>query len=75
MAVLSAADRKKIPASKFLGPGRTFPGNDAEHLRKAIQLAPRSYHAGNISLATMHSIQAKARKRLGSKTAAEDGAR
>ena len=64
MAVLSTAKRSKLPSPTFLGPGRTFPGNDKTHLEKAIQLAPRSEHAGNISHATAQAIQSKARARL-----------
>lgn len=70
MAKLTTAERSKIPSSKFAGPGRSFPINDAEHARKAIQLAPRSVHAGNISQAVASRIVAKARKKLG-KTAVD----
>ena len=70
MAKLEAAARNALPKSEFAGPGRSFPINDKEHARKAIQLAPRSLHAGNISRATEERIVAKARKKLG-RTAAE----
>lgn len=71
MAVLTAAQRKAAP---HLGPHGSFPVPDREHLEKAIQLAPRSFHAGNISRSQMLSIQSRARKRLG-KTAAESMAK
>lgn len=64
MAKLSTSARDKIPADKFLGPGRTFPGNDLSHVRAAIPGATRSEHAGNISASTEASIKAKARKIL-----------
>lgn len=62
---LSTEARKKLPASSFAGPGRSFPVNDKEHARKALQLAPRSEHAGNISKATEEKIEARARGVLG----------
>jgi hypothetical protein len=61
---LSTTARKALPKSSFAGPGRSFPVNDAEHARKAIQLAPRSEHAGNISHATEQKIVARAKARL-----------
>lgn len=64
MAKLTSHARKMLSSSVFLGPNRTFPGNDKEHLRKAIQLAPRSEHAGNISKATEESIVRKAKAKL-----------
>lgn len=71
MARLTAKARSKIPSSKFLGPGRTFPANDRTHAEKAAQLAPRSYAAGNISKSTEESIISKAHKLLGMKTDGE----
>lgn len=62
---LTAAARKKIPASKFAGPGRSYPINDKVHAEKAIQLAPRGVKAGNISPATAARIRRKAEKALG----------
>jgi hypothetical protein len=70
MATLSAADRKKLPAGKFAGPGRSFPIPDANHARFAIAMASRSRNAGNISAATASQVIAKARRKLG-KSAAE----
>ena len=64
MAKLTAAQRDAIPADKFLGPGRSFPGNDLRHVRAAIPGATRSQHAENISASTADSIKAKARKIL-----------
>jgi hypothetical protein len=64
MAKLSTQARNSLPKSDFLGPGRSFPAPDAEHARKAIQLAPRSEHAGNISASEEKAIVAKAKARL-----------
>lgn len=66
MAKLTAAARKKIPAGKFAGPGRSFPINDPTHARLAISGATRSERAGNISASTAARIKSKARKKLGS---------
>ena len=62
---LNAAARKKIPAAKFAGPGRSFPLTDKTHDRMAIGGATRSERAGNISAGTAARIKAKARKKLG----------
>lgn len=67
MSKLSASTRNALPNSSFAGPGRSFPVNDAEHARKAIQLAPRSEHAGNISASQEASIVRKAKAKLYSK--------
>jgi len=70
MADLSTKARKALPKEDFAvkrmpktgKPG--FPMNDREHIEKAAQLAPRSYHAGNISKATEEKIEARAHKML-----------
>lgn len=67
MAVLSAADRSKMPSKEFAGPGRSFPVNDANHARLAISGATRSEHAGNISESEADHIKAEARGKLGEK--------
>ena len=36
MARLTAKARKKIPAGKFAGPGRSFPIEDKNHARAAL---------------------------------------
>lgn len=38
MARLKAAQRKKLPAGDFAGPGRSFPMEDKVHAEKAVQL-------------------------------------
>jgi hypothetical protein len=68
MARLTAKTRSKIPTSKFAGPGRSFPVENKVHAEKALQLAPRSEKAGNISPMQEAMIQQKARKVLGVKS-------
>lgn len=65
MATLTSAKRAKMPASKFAGPGRSFPVNDPTHARLAIGGATRSANAGNISQSQAATIKAKARAELG----------
>lgn len=48
MARLTAAKRRKLPASAFAGPGRSFPTNDPAHAHAAlmdIRYAPASARA------------------------------
>lgn len=65
MARLTSAKRSKMPASKFAGPGKSFPINDPEHARLAIGGATRSEDAGNISAGTAARIKSAARAELG----------
>jgi hypothetical protein len=60
MARLTSAARAAIPSSKFAGPGRSFPIENKVHAEKAIQLAPRSRAAGNLTAAQEHAIVMKA---------------
>lgn len=65
MAKLSAAARKKLPASQFaLSKGR-FPIPDRGHAVAAERLAPRSEKAGNITHAQEQKVIAKAKRKLG----------
>lgn len=61
---LTTSQRKALPSSEFAGPGRSFPVNDKVHAEKALQLAPRSEAAGNISASQAAAIKAKAKKKL-----------
>lgn len=71
MAKLSAADRKKIPASQFGEPGkRAYPMPDKSHAANAKSRASQAVNAGRMSSAEEAKIDAKANKVLG-KTAAE----
>ena len=65
MAKLTTKARKALPKSAFLGPDRTFPGNDKSHLRDAISGATRSERAGNISKGEETKIKSRARGLLG----------
>lgn len=65
MAVLSASDRRQLPAGQFAGPGRSFPIPDQDHAEKALQLVGRSESAGNLTASQAATIKAKARAKLG----------
>lgn len=67
MAKLTAKQRAKIPSKQFAGPGRSFPINDTNHARAAIQDAPKSRNAGNISTGTMEAIISRAKAKLASR--------
>lgn len=75
---LTAAQRKKIPKSKFgvqsrakTAKGKAKPGSfpmpDKKHARLAISMAAKSLKAGNISKAQHDRIVAKAKRILGKK--------
>lgn len=79
MANLSAAQRKKIPSSKFGLPSRaksaagkaksgSFPMPDKAHAQAALRLVGRSEKAGHITAAQAAQVRAKARKMLGEKS-------
>lgn len=65
MAVLSSKARSALPSSSFALPGGRFPIEDKIHAQKALQLAPKSEAAGNISPAEVAAIRAKVRQRYG----------
>ena len=67
MSKLTTAERKKLAPKQFAGPNKSFPIEDANHARKAIQLAPRSEKAGNISKSQETAIVRKARAALHSR--------
>jgi hypothetical protein len=64
MTDLTAAKRKKMPASEFAAGKGHFPINDATHASLAISGATRSFRAGNISEAEEAKIKYKAREKL-----------
>lgn len=72
MAVLSTKQRKAMSQNEYALPGKRFPINDPTHQEKAIQLAPRSLHAGNISKAQEKTIIRKADAKLGKRMSAVD---
>lgn len=64
MTVLTADRRKRMAATQFAGPNRSFPINDHTHQVLAISGATRAEHAGNISPSQEASIKAQARAKL-----------
>lgn len=66
MSKLTTKARNNLPKSKFAGPGRSFPIQDANHARAAISGASRAQNVGNISAKTADAIKAKARAKLDS---------
>jgi hypothetical protein len=58
MAKLTAKARAKIPASKFAGPGRSYPVNDKNHARAALSMLH------NAPASEQPKIRAKAEKVL-----------
>lgn len=59
MAELTTEQRNALHSSSFAGPDRSFPVNDIEHGRKALQLLPKSVAAGNTSASEAAHIRAK----------------
>lgn len=64
MAKLTAAQRKALPASKFAGPGRSYPVNDRVHQIKAEQFATKEENKGKLSPVAASRIRAKAERLL-----------
>jgi len=65
MAKLTAAQRKKMPASTFAGPGRSYPIPDKSHAANAKARAAQQVKKGNLSKAAQAKINAQANKKLG----------
>ena len=65
MAKLTAAQRKKLPAKSFAGPGRSFPVEDKAHAQAALRLVGRAVKAGHITQDQADKIKSMARARLG----------
>ena len=59
MAKLTSSERNSLPSSSFAGPGRSYPIEDPEHGRKAIQLGARSVKAGNLSSSEYSHIKSE----------------
>ena len=64
MGKLTAATRKALPASKFAGPGRSYPVPDASHAANAKARATQQVAKGNLSPAMASKIRARANKVL-----------
>lgn len=65
MSKLTAAERKKIPSSKFGEPEtRKYPIQDKNHAGNAKARAKQQFDSGMLSSSELHKIQAKANKVL-----------
>jgi hypothetical protein len=69
MAKLTTAARKKLPASEFAGPDKSYPIPDRSHAANAKARASEMEHKGTISKATEKKIDARADRRLGERNA------
>jgi hypothetical protein len=67
MAKLSTAARKKLPASKFAGPDKSYPVPDKSHAANAKARSTQAVKAGRMSSSTKAKIDAKANKVLRAK--------
>lgn len=65
MARLTAKARKKLPKSKFAGPGRSYPIPDRSHAANAKARATQMVNRGILSPATAARIKARANNVLG----------
>lgn len=65
MAKLSASARKKLSASTFAGPNRSYPVPDKSHAGNAKARAAQAVKAGRMSKSTESKIDAKANRVLG----------
>lgn len=70
MAKLTAAKRKKLPASSFAGPNKAYPVPDKSHAANAKARASQAVKAGRMSKGQEAKIDARANKVLGKKGAA-----
>lgn len=72
---LNAAERKKIPASKFgLPQQRKFPMPDKSHAANAKARATQGVKAGKLSASAASRIRAKANRILGVKSDSDSAA-
>lgn len=60
MSKLTTAQRKKMAASVFAGPGRSYPIPDKSHAANAKARATQMENAGKLSHAAAARIKAKA---------------
>lgn len=65
MARLTSAQRKKLPASKFAGPNRSFPIPDKAHAIAAERLVGRALAAGHITADQAAKIKRMAKAKAG----------
>ncbi len=62
MAELKTKSRKKLPDSKFAGPGRSYPVQDKKHAVNAKARASQQVKKGHLSKGQASRITAKANK-------------
>jgi hypothetical protein len=62
---LTAAERKKIPTSKFAGPDRSYPVENASHAANAKARATQMVAKGKLSPEAAAKIRRKANVVLG----------
>ena len=67
MAKLTTTQRNNLSASKFAGPGKSYPIPDKAHAADAKARATQAVNAGRMSPAAAAKIKAKANKVLGKK--------
>ncbi len=60
MAKLTTKQRKALSASKFAGPGRSYPVEDKSHAANAKARASQMVKAGKLSPSAKSKIDAKA---------------
>ena len=73
MAKLSSGQRKRLPASEFAGPHKSYPVNDRAHAANAKARASQAVKAGRMSKAQEARIDAKADRVLGKKGGSSKG--
>lgn len=61
-AKLSTAARKKLPDSAFCGPGRSFPANDAAHVRAGLRLLNKAKASGSTKSKILACLRSRATK-------------
>lgn len=64
MAALTTKERKRIPASKFAGPDRSYPVEDKSHAANAKARATQAVKAGRMSKGEEAKIDSKANRVL-----------
>jgi hypothetical protein len=65
-AVLTYGKRKKLPASAFCGPNRTYPAHDAAHVRNAFaRLSTFGHRLSRGVVSRIHGCLTRRAKRFG----------
>ena len=65
MAKLTTGERNALPASKFAGPGRSYPVPDKSHAENAKARATQMVNSGKLSPSTASKIKTKANQVIG----------